>query len=136
MIFKLTARGCRISKTSERHIRQHLKKISQSLPNIEEDLVVLRMMIKRNIDRYHPPRVHPHLHKTYSDSKPALAYFEGAINFRLTKKRLYVHFKGQTIDECIDHGFSLIFRELEKFKDLHFIDESEYPDHSSIRGGI
>jgi len=133
MIFKLTAKNCQISTTTQKYINQHIKKIIQLLPNIEEDLIVFRMIIKKNIDKYHPPRASPHLHKNYADVKPALAYFEGSTTFRLGKRQLYVHLKGQTIVECVDQGFGLIFRELGKYKDLHFPGESEYPDHSSIR---
>lgn len=135
MILTLTAKGCRISDDSQKRIIKHLKKINQALPYLEEDLTVFRLLLKKNIDKYHPPRMYPHRHKSYMDTKPALAYFEGSITFRLDKKRLYAHFKGQTIDECINLGFNRIFEELEKYKDLHFPAESEYPDKVSIRGG-
>lgn len=133
MIFKLTCKNCRISNQSRKYINEHLEKINQSLQHTQGDLVVLRLILRKNIDRYHPPRVHPHLHKTYADTKTALAYFEGSITFRLDKKRLYVHFKGQTTDECINTGFNRLFEELEKYKGLHFSNESEYPDRESIR---
>lgn len=136
MIFQLTARNCLISAKSRQYINKHLRKITQALPNIESDLVVLRLIIKKNIDKYHPPRVHPHLHKNYADLKPALANFEGSVTFRLHKNRIYAHFKGHIIDECINLGFDRVFEKLKRYKDLHFPDESEYPDHRSFRGGI
>lgn len=135
MIFKLTTKGCQVSDRTYQHITQHLAKITQALPDIEGDLIVFRLLIKKNIDKYHPPRTHSHPHKSYADVKPELAYFEGSITFRLDKKPLFVHFKGQTIDECVNLGFERTFKELEKFKDLHFPSESEYPNHSSIRRG-
>lgn len=134
MIFKLTTINCKLLPNNQIYIDQHLKKITQSLPDINEDLIVFRLNLKRNIDRYHPSRSHPLSHRSYSDIKPALAFFEGSINFRLDKKQLYVHFKGRTVNECLKQGFDLVFRELEKFKDLHFSSESEYSDHSSVRG--
>lgn len=134
MIFQLTCKNCRMSNRSRRNINEHLEKISRSLQHTESDLLILRLIIRKNVDKYHPPRVHPHLHKTYADTKTALAYFEGSLTFRLDKKQLFVHFKGYTIDECINTGFDRIFKELEKFKDLHFPSESEYPNHESIRG--
>ncbi len=134
MIFKSTTKHCRISPGTQKYIDQHLKKITQNLPAVDEDLVVVRLTLRKNIDKYHPSRSRPHTHKSYADTKPALAYFEGSMTFRLDKKQLYVHFKGQTIEECVDQGFHLIFKELEKYKDLHFPADSEYPDHHSIRG--
>lgn len=134
MIFQVTTKNCQIADQSRSHINRHIAKLVQALPFVASDLVVLRLIIRKNIDRYHPMRVHPHLHKTYTDLKPALAYFEGSITFRLNKQRLYAHFKGTTIDECVNLGFKRLFEKLEKYKDLHFPGESEYPDHSSIRG--
>lgn len=134
MIFKLTCENCRIPSKLHQYINRHLQKISRSLPDIRKDLIVFRLTVRRNIDRYHPPRTHKQRHKTYADTKPALSFFDGSITFRLDKKQLYVHSKGQTIEECIDRCFELIFKELKKYKDLHFATESQYPDHSSIRG--
>ncbi len=134
MIFQLTAKNCRVSDKLSNHINKHLTKITQALPNVASDLIVLRLTIKKNIDKYHPPRVHPHPHRSYADLKPELAFFEGSMAFRLNKNSFYAHFKGMTIDECINLGFERLFEKLEKYKDLHFPDESEYPDHSSVRG--
>lgn len=136
MIFKFTCKNCRIPDRSRKRINELLNKITQILPGIESDLVVLRLTIRKNIDRYYPPRIHPHSHKTYSDSKTALAYFEGSMTFRLNKNRFYSHFKGATIDECISLGFQRIFAELERYKDLHFPSDSDYLDKRSIRGGV
>ncbi len=109
--------------------------MTRMLPRIASDLLLVKLFIRKNIDKYHPPKVRRESEKTYSDSKPALAYFEGSIAFRLNKNKFYAHFKGQTIDECVTLGFNRIFVELEKYKDLHFSSESKYPDHNSIRGG-
>lgn len=143
MILKLTTKNCRVSNKSEKRIRKHLARVTRALPHIESDLVVFRLTIRKNIDRYFPPRFRRHRHKTYSDLKPAISYFEGSIAFRLNKNRFYTHFKGVTTDECINLGFERLFIKLEKYKqasrwrdkDLHFPGESEYPDRRSIRKG-
>lgn len=134
MIFKLTAKNCKISDIAYKRIENHLRKISKSLPHEEGDLVVFRLNIKKNIDKYHPPKIHHHRHKSYTDTKLVLAFFEGSMAFRLDKNKLHIHFKGKTIDECLNLGFERIYKEIEKFKDTHFPAESEYPDHSTIRG--
>lgn len=119
---------------SRKQINEYLGKISRILPNIESDLIVLCFTLRKNIDRYYPPRIYPHRHKTYSDSKPALAYFEGSITFRLNKNKFYSGLKGATIDECISMGFKRLFAEIQRYKNLHFSSESDYPEHQSIRG--
>lgn len=134
MIFKVTTINCRISPKSEKYTDKYLGKFKQLLPDVADDLIVLRLVIRKNVDKYHPPRARSHPHSSYADTKPELAYFEGSITFRIKKHRLYAHFKGQAIDECIKRGFELIFKELKKNKNLRFSSESEYPDHSSIRG--
>lgn len=133
MLFSLTSKGCQLSPHSFKTLDWHLQKISKNLPHFREDLPLLRLVLRRNIDKYYPKSNHSLQHKSYSKIKPALAYFEGSMTFRLDKKRLYVNFKGQTVDECLKTGFDRIYKELEKYKDLHFPAESEYPDHSTIR---
>lgn len=132
MIFKLTSKNCQILPRTQIYISQHFKKFSRFLPNIQEDLIVFRLNLRQNTNRYYP-KIMPHQHKRYTDAKPALAHFEGSMMFRLVKNQLYVHFRGQTIEECVDRGFALIFKKLEKFKTLHFTENSEYPNRDSIR---
>lgn len=136
MLFQLTAKNCQLSKREREIIDRYLAKIEQILPSVDDDLIVLRLTIKKVIDKYHPTRVRREPEKTYSDSKPALANFDGSITFRISKHRFYVHFKSKTIDEGINLGFKRVFTELGKYKDLHFSSESEYPDHNSIRGSV
>lgn len=134
MLLKITTKGCRISESSRRHLNQHLKRMILSLPEGRGDLIVLRMILKKDIDKYHPQRTRAGKHKTYADIKPALSFYTGSITFCLKKQRIYAHFKGQTIDECLDLGMRRIFRKLKKYKDTHIPSESEYPSRLSIRG--
>lgn len=133
MIFKLTKSGCNFSDTNYQQIDQYIKKISNFLGDLDSDLIVLRLVIKGNKDKYYLPKTYPHRNTNYADRKPVLAYYEGSITFRLNKNQLYVHFKGQDIDECIEKGFKLILLKVDKFKDQHMVSESEYPDHNTIR---
>ncbi len=133
MIFQLTAINCEVPDSSRRCINRYLAKIEQKLPNVEDDLLLLRFTIRKNIDKYHPPRTRHEKEKTYADKKPAVAYYEGSISFRLNKSRFYADFKGKTIDECIETGFKKIFSVLAKYKGLHYTSQSRYPDRSSIR---
>lgn len=126
MIFQLTCKNCRVEAKSRKNIDRHLAKISRELLNIESDLIVLRLNIRKNIDKYYPSK------KAYQ--KTSLGYFEGSITFRLDKTRFYTHFKGGIIDECVKVGFEHLSTEIEKYKDLHFSSESAYPDHQSVRG--
>ena len=134
MILQLTAKNCQIEERPRKYIGKQIAKLERMLPDVKADLVVLKIVIRRNIDRYHPPKVPHHINKSYADSKTALANFEGSITFNLNKNRIYTSFKGVTVDECLDTGFHRIFKEVEKYKDLHFSSDSEYPDHKSIRG--
>ena len=132
----MTAKECRISDVSRKHINDYLAKVTKLLSNFAGDLVVLRLTIRKNIDRYHPPKIKTRKRKNYSDLKSALSNFEGSINFRLLKNSFHTNFKGKTIDECLNLGFMCLFKKLRKFKDLHFPAASEYPHRESIRGGV
>lgn len=133
MIFKLTCKNCRVTQKSRNYIDQYVNKIQRKLLKFPEDEIVLKLIIRKNVDRYYPPKIHLHTHRTYSDSKTALAAYEGSITFRLLKNRFYADFKGATIDECIKTGFSRILEEIEEFRNLHYPSESDYPDRKTIR---
>lgn len=113
MIFQLTRKNCQIQPGVYKHIQAHLKKIDSILKNFDYDLPFLKITLKKNIDKYHPPKTRIR-HTGYQNRKPALSFFEGAIALRTGKKPLYAHFRGQTINEAVDQGFGRIFREIEK----------------------
>lgn len=136
MIFQLTCKNCRVSKKSLEYLNDYLNKFQRKLLKIPPDEIAVKLTIRKNIDRYYPPRIYPHPHKTYSDKKTALAFFEGSITFRLFKKRFYADFKGVTIDECIKTGFERLLKEVDRYRNLHFAAESDFVDKRSIRGGI
>ncbi len=132
MKLQLTAKNCKITSHPQELIDDNIEKIERFLPDLEGDLVFIRLTIRRNTDRYFPPRI-SYRNKTYGDSKPALAYFEGTLALPIKKSNIHVRFKGATIDECIKLGFERLFTKLKKFKDLHFPSRSRYPNHTSIR---
>ncbi len=131
MIFKITTKECKISDSSFRHLGQHVRKIERFLPHLERDLPLLSFLIKKNIDYYHPRATYPD--KSYATRKQKLAHFEGYLSLGLPAERLYVRFKGRTIDECVNTAFELMHDELNKYKDKYFTSESEYPNHLTIR---
>lgn len=133
MVFKLIAKECEVVESSQQHINRHLEKLSRFLKNIEADLPILHLIIRKNRDRYHPKKISSPKAKSYVSTKPSLAYYEGSIVLTLPKKLLYAHFKGQTVDECVNLGFERITQKVIKYKDTHFPTESEYPDRASIR---
>lgn len=121
----LTCKNCRVSKKVRQYINKFLNKITRELSSVSSDQIVLRLLMRKNTDKYYP------LKKAYQ--KPALAYFEGSITFRLKKNGFYSRFKGGTINECVKMGFERIIREIQEFRNLHYPSESDYPDRSSIR---
>lgn len=132
MKLQLTAKNCKITNHSQKLIDDNIEKVKRFLPDLESDLVYIRLTIRRNTDRYFPPRLH-HKYKTYGDSKTALANFEGSLALPIRKNNIYVRFKGITTNECIKVGFEKLFIKIKKFKNLHFSSRSAYPNHSSIR---
>lgn len=134
MIFELTCKNCKVSENNREYISHHLARLRRTLPAFEQDMIVLRLVIHHNTDKYHPPRIKSRTNKDYSDTKTALANFEGSIALRLNKNRLYTSFKGQTIEECLEIGFKRIFEQIDKHKEKHFSSNSRYPYRSTIRG--
>lgn len=136
MIFQLTCKNCRISEKSREYLSRYINKVQRALLKIPPDEITLKLVIKKNTDRYHPPRIHPHPHKNYSDKKTALAVFEGSLTFRLFKKRFYAAFKGASVNECVKTGFERLLKEIDEFRNLRYSAESDYPDRRTIRGGL
>ena len=133
MIFQLTLKNCRISELSSAYLTQFSYKLQKRLDVRSNDEILLKLTIKKNIDRYFPPKGGLAKHKKYADSKAALAFFEGSISLRFRKNRLYSEFKGVTIDECIKTGFSRLLKEVSEYRNHHFSSESDYPHRQSIR---
>lgn len=123
MRLKITTKGFQIPIQLYKHLDFHLQKISQRLPHLEYDLSSFSIVIRKTAHKYYIKRHYHH----------ALALFEGSMNLQLPKKPLIVTFKGQTINECIDRGIDRLKKELQKYKDLHFKSQSEYPNRLSIR---
>ena len=135
MVFKLTCQHCELSDATLSRVNRNLNKITQRLPNVADDLIVVRLLLKRDTDQYFSPRTRRQHHKTYVDSKPNLAYYQGTLTLRLDKVNIIDNFKGETIEECIENGFESIFKKINKFKDKHFPSESEYRSRATIRKG-
>ena len=131
MKLKITAKGFQIPTKIYQHLNFHLPKISQRLPHLNYDLSLLSIIIRRTAHKYHIKRHYHQSYTNYADRKPALALYEGSMNLRLTKQPLIVTFQGYTINECIDRGIDYLKKELQKYKDLNFKSQSEYPNHKS-----
>lgn len=123
MELKLTTKNCTISSTSYRYLLSQIKKISKSLNRLDNKTMICRLILK----------AHHHRYKVHLDKESVPAFLEGTISLGLAKKTLIAKFKGLTVDDCLQEGLQKIFRELIKYKDLHFKSQSAYPDKTSIR---
>lgn len=95
-------------------IRKHKKK---SLDHIERKLVS-------------EGSVRPlHGHETIDSP----VYYDGTLDLILPQRRLVAKMLGKTVHEAIKDGFDELLAELDTYKGLHFVDDSEYFDHRTIR---
>lgn len=123
MKVNITAKGFKVNSRLSKHLNFHLQKISERLPNLKSDLPSLKFLVRKSIKKYYNKKDYP-----------SLAHFEGSISLQLPKKSLFVTFSGRSVSECIESGISRLKKEFEKYKDLHFKSQSQYPNHLSIRG--
>ncbi|MBI1863198.1 HPF/RaiA family ribosome-associated protein [Candidatus Microgenomates bacterium] len=63
----------------------------------------------------------------------APASYEGTLDLIIPKKRLVAKFNEKTIRSGIKSGFDKLFRELDKYKGMHFKNDSEFPKHRLIK---
>lgn len=136
MIFKLTSKGFKATKKTYQLVQKHLEKITHRLPHIKSELPGVSLILKKHPSKYLAKRHHHHAYTNFTNRKSSLALFEGSFNLKLPVKNLNVHFKGQTIQECLHTGINRIQKELKKYKDKHFKSQSKYPNRDSIRKGI
>lgn len=133
MIINIADKGLKLDKTALKILNRNLEKVNKILPHFKTDLPSVNFFIRKNDDKYHTKRKYRHTSKDYMHTKSALAHFEGWIRLILPRKALYVHFKGETVDECIHGAIKHLIIEIKKYKDLHFASQSQYPHHESIR---
>lgn len=112
MKFCVTTRYYQVSNSLWRVIKRHVEKIEQRFPHLNPNLGVIKLVIKRNKRRN---------------------YFDGSISLSMPKKHLYVHFLGFYPEEVVDNAFGHLFKELARYKGKHFINDSQYFHHESIR---
>ncbi len=141
MRYTISTKHLRISDRTLKNIDNHIKKIDQMLPSLQSDLVELDLVIRENKKR----RLNNVRIETFEENhterfidianpkNPDPIYFDGTIKMILPKKPLVVHLKGGTIDEALSLGFERLFRELKTYKGKHFVSDSEYFDHETIR---
>jgi ribosome-associated translation inhibitor RaiA len=135
MILTVTAKHCHISREVYAKIRQHITRIQKSLPHMGDDRIVCRLVAAKTNDSFFPRRGRSYTHGSRTQEKPSRAYFETSLALRLGSTGLYARVKGQTMDECVDGVFTRIGLQIHKFKDVHFSNQSQYPNHETVRKG-
>lgn len=139
MRFTITTKLFHLSDNEYLYIERLVKKILQFTPWKEPDLPFLEIVIRR-----HKKKGLNHIEKRLItegavEPKPGHEtvdnpiYYDGALDLILPKKRIVAQMLGKTVREALKDGFDELFLELDKYKGLHFANDSEYYNHRSIR---
>ncbi len=110
MRYTIATKGCDLSNKMLLHIKLHVRKLARVLPEFKSSLPLLEIVMRKQRNR------------TF-----------GTIKLILPKKPLVVHAQGFVIDEAINVGFDRLMREVDTYKGKHFVGDSEYFNHNSIR---
>lgn len=70
------------------------------------------------------------------DIKKQKLHYDGSLDLVLPKKRLIAHFQGKTVKVALKSGFSKLLRELDKYKGMHFRNDSEYFARNTVKRAI
>lgn len=139
MHFIVTTKQFHLSDNEYRYLERLVKKLLQFTPWKEPDFPLLEIIIRR-----HKKKSLDHIEKrliSESAVKPKPEhetidnpiYFDGTLELILPKKRIVTKMLGKTAREALKDGFDELFIELDKYKGMHFVNDSEYYSHKTIR---
>ncbi|MEK7605918.1 MAG: hypothetical protein AAB478_05370 [Patescibacteria group bacterium] len=139
MHFTITTKLFHISDKDCQYIEKLVKKLLQLTPWKEPDYplldILLRKHRKKSLDHIEKRlilegAIQPkHGHETIDNP----VYYDGTLDLILPKKRIVANMLGKTVHEALKDGFDELFLELDKYKGLHFANDSEYYNHRTIR---
>lgn len=115
MIYTLSSKGLQISEKNLVLIEKYLFKLSSLISQFSSDLPLLYLVIR------------------WQSKKD---FYYGSIFLDIPKKRLFCSFSGKSIEEALELGFERIKKEIETYKGLHFMSDSEYYDHLSLEEAL
>ncbi len=111
MELSVTHHNINLSESVFEEINKKADKLKRYLPNIPNDLSILKLNIKKIRN-----------------------FFEGSLGLNLPRENLNISFRDKSLGVAIHSGFERLFRKLNKYKGLRFVDNSEYPKKEIIRG--
>ena len=129
----VSTKGTKLERNVLDSINKYSAKLNRFLPHFNPDLLTLNLFVRKNDDKFHVHRKYRHTGKDYLKGKSQLAHFEGSIRLIAPKKVLYTNFKGVTVYESVHTGIKNLIKEINKYKQLHFKSQSQYPHHETIR---
>lgn len=139
MHFTVTTKQFHLSDNEYEHIERLVKKLLRFTPWTEPDYPLFEIIIRR-----HKKKSLDHTEKRLIsegavEPKPAHetvdspVYYDGTLDLVLPQKRVVSKMLGKTVREALKDGFDELFLELDKYKGLHFANDSEYYSHKTIR---
>ena len=139
MHFTITTKLFHLSDIECRYIERLVKKLLQFAPWKEPDLPLLEIVVRK-----HKKKSLNHIEKRLIsegtvEAKPGHEtidnpiYYDGTLDLILPKKRIVAKMLGKTVREALKDGFDELFLELDKYKGMHFANDSEYHSHKTIR---
>lgn len=139
MHFTVTTKQFHLSDNEYRHLERLVKKLLQFTPWKEPDYplldVILRKNRKKSLNHIEKRLISESalLPKQRHETIDNPIYFDGTLELILPKKRIVAQMLGKTVREALKDGFDELFLELDKYKGMHFVNDSEYYSHKTIR---
>jgi ribosome-associated translation inhibitor RaiA len=139
MRLTITTKQFQVIDNDHRYIEKLVKKLERFSPWKDLDYphldIILRKHKKKSLDHTQDKLVSEdsvlplHGHETVDNP----VYYDGVLNLILPKKRLVATMLGETVQMAVKDGFDELFRELDKYKGLHFANDSKYDTHRTMR---
>jgi len=130
MKYTLSSKNCKYTDEDIRLIVKHIEKIAQLIPYVNSDRDEIDLVVRKYHER---GSIHISAHSIKTKFKRPY-YYEGVLKMTLPRKVLAVHFVDENKDFALNKGFEKLFKELMKYRGIHFKANSKYDNHSTFRG--
>ncbi|MBI3335656.1 MAG: hypothetical protein HY001_04115 [Candidatus Portnoybacteria bacterium] len=106
MVYHITAKHCKLSKSANRYFEKWADKVTHWLPSRWHDTIKLSYFIAWHQNGH---------------------YYDGSLALSLPRQSLFTHFQARSMYDAVKKSFSHIIRMLSHYKGRHFSNHSKYP---------
>lgn len=121
-----------LDERDQEKLDQLVDKTERLLPNYQDDIVHLNVVIHAHTVSHTPKTPQPRPDNSVEEeTKPApkslLSQYETTLTLMLPSNQLHATSVGDSVQEASSHAFQLLLRQIKEYKATHFSSHSDFP---------